>query len=313
MEKIKVQSSLTGNKYSQWGEENALRQIFSVLERKTENLVHVEFGASHGTDNSNLFVFAEEGKRVVFIESDPKKHAVLEKRIDGLPTAQAVCAHVIGGEATPSNPRMQSRFVGTLPTILSRASVDLSRVGVVSIDIDGDDSAVFENLGINPLVVICEFNPTLPIDSIFRNPLGANFGNSPLELVRVATLRGMFPVAITHTNLIFVSNDLHLDFEEVDLVGHMSSKDFPRFGLGYDGTLLKFLSNGTDVTAEYYSNIWSHSFILQPLPRFLRGYSNRAKNFGGLLYTSLFAALLRPFLVVGVLSVRVLSFLRGRK
>jgi len=313
MEKVKVQSSLTGNKYSQWGEENALRQIFSVLERKTEDLIHVEFGASLGTDNSNLFVFAEEGKQVVFIESDPKKHAVLEKRIDGLPAAQAVCAHVISGEATPSTSRMQSRFVGTLSTVLGRAGVDVSRVGVVSIDIDGDDSAVFENLGLAPPVVICEFNPTLPIDSYFRNPLGANLGNSPLELVRVATARGMFPVAITHTNLIFVSNDFHLDFEEVDLVGHMSSEDFPRFGLGYDGTLLKFLSNGTDVTAEYYSIIWSSSVILQPLTRFLRGYANRAKNFGGLLYTSLLATLLRPSLVVSRLSIRVLNFLRSRK
>jgi hypothetical protein len=43
-------------------------------------------------------------------------------------------------------------------------------VSVVSIDIDGDDAAVFENLGFLPEMAIVEFNPTLGVDSIYRNP-----------------------------------------------------------------------------------------------------------------------------------------------
>jgi hypothetical protein len=40
----------------------------------------------------------------------------------------------------------------------------------VSLDIDGDDAEVFENLGFLPEMAIVEFNPTLGVDSIYRDP-----------------------------------------------------------------------------------------------------------------------------------------------
>jgi hypothetical protein len=161
-----------------------------------------------------------------------------------------------------------------LETILVESDVDTSLVAGVSIDIDSDDAAVFESIGFNPFFVIVEFNPYLPADASFRNPKGQNMGNSIGELLSVAQSKKMFPVGITPTNLIFLSEKFRGIFQEIQILNEIKKLNLPRFGWGYDGTLLRFSTSGIDTTQEFYHNGWSGQLLFQPAPKFLRGYQD---------------------------------------
>lgn len=251
------------NLHSQWGEEAAIRQILDELGSDVAHRlgsVWVEFGASEGSDNSNFWAFKDE-YRLVLIEPDPKRFSRLSKMTREF-----------------QNVLIMKRWVGfehglnDLSTILRQANVELNNVLGVSIDIDSDDAAVFEAIAFRPMFVIVEFNPLLPSDGRFRNPSGANMGNSLAELVHVGLAKGMFPAALSPTNIIFLSEDLRGRIQEINVPSEVAKLDLPRFGWGYDGTLVRFSTGGLDSTAEVYHNGWSHSFIFQPAPKSLRGY-----------------------------------------
>jgi hypothetical protein len=147
----------------------------------------------------------------------------------------------------------------------------------VSVDIDSDDAAVFENLGFTPHLAIVEFNPTLPLDSCFRNPEGSTMGNSPGEIIRVGEALGMYVVAVSPTNLIFMRNLYKAKVPEADVALELKEFDLPRFGLGYDGTLIRYSTRGEVKISEIYHNGWNDSFIRQPLPPSLRKMSREAR------------------------------------
>lgn len=260
---IKLKPSMHGNRYSQSGEESAIREaLHEIQKRKGKSGWLVEFGGSRGRDNSNLMRFAEEGENLLLIEADANRFADLEDAIAGVPTARALRARV--GFSDNDN----------LKNLLALCSIEVELVQVVSIDIDSDDAAVFENLRFVPDMVIVEFNPTLASDARFRNPTGSQIGNSIGELRHVAANASMFPVAITSTNLIFMRNEYKSTFVEIEIESEISNLDLTRFGLGYDGTIVRYSTNGKVSTSEVMHNGWNGSLILQPLPRFLRKFTN---------------------------------------
>jgi hypothetical protein len=81
----------------------------------------------------------------------------------------------------------------------------------------------------------------------------------------------MFLVGVTSTNLLFAKNVFKKDFEEVALEEAMLALDPSRFGLAYDGTLVRFSTSGQNTSQDYYQ-AWGSTFISQPIPKFLRGY-----------------------------------------
>lgn len=263
--KIMLRASHSGNRYSQYGEENIIRAALPVLDNFMPGGVLVEFGASTGSLNSNLFAFGEEGRSLVLIESDPQLFPSLVESVDKLPNVFPVLAKVGYAEQTQQTP---SR---TLGNILDDQNIDTSKVSIVSIDIDSDDAAVFENLGVDPLLVLVEYNNTFPGDARIRNPENKAWGNSSLEIFEVARGRNMFLVAATNTNLVFADNSLISFFEELGLSEAMEPLHHSRLGLAYDGTLVRFTTDGTNTTREFYQG-WGPSFLRQPLPKFMRSY-----------------------------------------
>lgn len=265
--KIRLSASQEGNKYSQWGEENIIRKALVVLEalRPERGGVLVEFGGSKGRDNSNLLAFGEEGGTLVMIESDPKLFEALSSEVGHLPNVLPILA-TVGYED-------QAKITGqrTLKNILDSQNIDSSNVSIVSIDIDSDDAAVFENLGVDPLMVLVEYNNSFPADARIRNPRGKAWGNSSLELYEVAKKRGMFLVAATNTNLIFADRSLQDYFDELDLLEALAPLGHSRLALAYDGTLVRFTTDGTNITREFFQG-WGFGLVSQPLPRFMRGY-----------------------------------------
>lgn len=264
---IKLTASLTGNRYSQHGEEHMIKiALEEILRRRKVVGWLVEFGASRGFDNSNLIRFAEEDFRLLMIEADSKRFASLEANVANLSNVKAVCDRV--GFSKDDN----------LAVILSRHNVHAEEVSVVSIDIDSDDAAVFENLYCRPDLVIVEFNPTFSSDARFRNPPGRQIGNSARELLCVANEVGMFPVGMTDTNLLFMNAAYRDKFQEIDVLEEIKNLNLVRFAWGYDGTIIRHSIKGTDLTAEIMHNGWNQTILIQPLPKYLRRFTNPALN-----------------------------------
>lgn len=256
MSKIKLNPKLDGNRFSQSGEELVVRQL---LEIGPEDPILVEFGGSRGFDNSNMIAQAVDGLAdVILIEGSSQRYEELKKNISSLTKVQAIRAMV--GYQTG---------VDSLDSILRHNGTDPDRVFGVSIDIDGDDALVFENMGLSPDFVIVEYNPTLPLDGYFRNSPGKNMGNNVSELRRIGVELGYFEAALTPTNLVLVSNRLADRVEKIDLLAEANKLDNPKFGIAYDGTIVRF--SGQSITTEEIMDAgWSGATIVQPLPRWLR-------------------------------------------
>jgi hypothetical protein len=265
---LQLEVKQEGNRYSQWGEESVVRAALVAIDELKPGGVLVEFGGSTGSENSNLFAFGEEGRSLVLIESNPKLFESLRQAVSQLPNIRPILGTVgyDGQNFANGNP--------TLKQILDSNNVDPKEVTIVSIDIDSDDAAVFENLGLDPLLVIVEYNNSFPSDTRIRNPRGRSWGNSSLEVWEVAKLRDMFLVAATNTNLIFAKNDLRNIFEELELMEALRPLQQNRLGIAYDGTLVRFTTGGMNTTVENFQGFGS-TLIRQPIPRFMRGYPVR--------------------------------------
>jgi hypothetical protein len=255
------------NKYSQNGEELLVLELLHLTDQEKPGGVLVEFGGSKGKDNSNLFAAGEQGRNLILIERDSKRFSVLSATIREYPSIRGIQAAV--GYSHPPT-RGGGEILGT---ILKNNGVDPHDCSVVSIDIDSDDAAVFENLGISPELVIVEFNPSFPADSCFRNPEGTAMGNSAGELMRVGRSLGMYLVGVFPTNLVFMKESYRDRVPELDLWTELERHDLPRFGLGYDGTVVRYHTSGRTSIAEIYHNGWNDTFIRQPTPPRLRRYS----------------------------------------
>lgn len=285
-----IKRDINDNLYSQWGEEAAIRELLKIVDLgpgfvrdKELTKILVEFGGSCGSDHSNFFRFMESGIKLIMIEGDRDRFRRLELTANGHPSLIAINEWVDDNKNSVSE-------------ILRRHGVSDYHITGVSIDIDGDDARIFENLGVEPSFVIIEHNPTLPIDGRYRNPKGKHVGNSLGELVAVANQRDMYPVCLTETNIIFLKNSYRTDVREIDIVHELSSLNLMRFGMGFDGTLVRFTTSGQDATAEFYHNGWANSFIVQPLPQVLRlPTSSRFLLNLRLLYSITITFLLRPF------------------
>jgi hypothetical protein len=266
--KIEIDARQRNSKYSQSNEEMAISQVLPLIkERHQKPITVVEFGASEGNDNSNLMFLAEQGVNTIFIESDPLRFGKLKDNTLAFGNIQSIQASVGFTDTT------------NLKTILESINVVTSSIAIVSIDVDGDDAAIFENLALKPDMIIVEFNPTMSSDARFRNPPGRNIGNSIGELLSVGKNVGYYPVCVTGTNLIF------LDMYYLGLVDRISPEEeilnLPshiRIGWGFDGTLVIYSPDGKNHIGEIYENWWTGALLMQPLPKFLRKFKGSKKK-----------------------------------
>lgn len=279
--------------YSQNGESKLLRDFLNRIRNhshpeveENSSLVLVEFGGSMGTDNSNFFGIAEKDSfAIVQIEGDPKKYPKCLESMQRLSTGTAIKAWV----GTKSN-------VDRLDAILEKNNLITRNVLGVSIDIDGDDALIFENMGFTPPLVIVEYNPTLPSEGRFRQPRGHKWGNNIGELISVAKSQEMFLVAMTRLNLIFVRNEFMNLFHELNLDESLKALDNVRYGFGYDGTLIRYSLMSGNTTREFYHHGWSNTLLKQPLPKWLRRFgSNNSLDYTRFA-TSVILSMFRPYL-----------------
>ena len=247
------------HRWSQWGEEEIIHSLLSRMDISSG--FFVEFGAWDGKRWSNTYALYESGWAGCYIEGEPAKVKDLQQNCPE-DRVLKICSFV-----RPNGPQ-------SLDNILIEHGV--KTVHVLSIDIDGDDYAVWESvMKYLPVLLVIEYNPTIPFDTRYINPCGSSHGNSALSLKELSESKGYVLVAGTPTNLIFAKADLACrhGIPATTLQDIQNASSCPRFFFCYDGTLMRLPSSlreaGVD---EMFVIPWSGCVVPQPVPKMLRKF-----------------------------------------
>jgi hypothetical protein len=133
-----------GNVHSQVGKDGVLAEIFRRLKIRTG--VYVEFGAWDGIYLSNGRFLYEQGWKAVLIESNTFRCRNMGKTFQ---TNAVIINSMVGA---PAHSVKGTRLLDLLAT----HGVNPEDVSFVSIDVDGPDLEIFEEIGFQPPVVILE-------------------------------------------------------------------------------------------------------------------------------------------------------------
>jgi len=213
------------NIYSQFGEDGIIERIFKILGSSSK--VCIEFGAWDGFYLSNTANLWTNGWKGILIEADKVKYISLVENV------KKYDCHCINTFVSYEEPN-------TLENILKREGIS-GDVNFLSIDIDGDDYYVFESLKeLKPRLIVCEYNPTIPIHMDIISEKGNYFGCSALSLVKLAEKKNYQLVAMTDTNCFFVRSTDFNKFEiyDTNIESIAPTKHLTYFITGYDGDYL---------------------------------------------------------------------------
>lgn len=298
---MKMLSEFRFNKYSQFGEDGIIKEIFSRLESAgvTLNKWVCEFGAWDGLYLSNTArLIIEEDSRAVLIEGDADR--VKELTVN-FPSDRVVkiCSFVTHSGKS------------SLENLLSTTAIP-DDFDFLSIDIDGMDYYVLESLKkYRPKLICIEFNPTIPNKIHFVQPenYSVKQGASAKAIQDLATRMNYSVVAGTACNLFLLSNQFTEAINQPNLTLDVlvpRGEDPTYLFSGYDGTLL---SNKSFIALNWHGSFPVSS--IQVLPKFLRVYSGD--------YSKVQQMLFRVFLFrhssdkVYLLKRRLNMLFRGRK
>lgn len=193
-----------GNVYSQVGQDGIIHEILRRIgPRLPQRKAFVEFGAWDGVYLSNCRWLVEQGWHGVYIEGDAKKFASLESNYRDL-SDRIGCVNAYVG--APNRGIDGERVAG----IVGKCGLDILDVCFVVIDVDGLDLEIFQDLGLNPAVIMMEgghsFSPKvtepIPVSEAARNI------HQPLAyILGVVKEHGYRPVCF-HQDLYLVREDL---------------------------------------------------------------------------------------------------------
>lgn len=214
------------NVTSQFGEDGIIARLVEILKPPP---YFVEFGAWDGVTFSNTRTLAHElGWRGVMIESDVRRFQELQANCRELIGIRCLCTLVGFGAGE------------TLDAILNSIGVH-EPIGVLSIDVDGNDYHIWNAIKREPEIVVIEFNPTVPNDVVFVQAAdhAVQHGASLLALTRLGRAKGYELAACTMVNAIFVRRERLKDIGDFDnSVGalYQPTQD-GRIFQGYDGSI----------------------------------------------------------------------------
>ena len=245
------------NIYSQNGEDGILAEIFRRF--GIEKGFFVEFGAWDGIKYSNTYSLLENNGWVgAYIEGERDRFEDLKKNVPQ-PEIIKICEFVAtAGEKS-------------LDRILAAHEIP-EQFDLLSIDIDSDDFAVWDGLqNYRPSVVVIEFNPTIPLDTEYVQPLGATIGNSALAQFNLGRKKDYVAVAMTAWNLIFVRREMfsRLGMEPQSLDELAAPHTLSRIFYGYDGSLVHC---GPE---RFFGNPWQKRANFQ-VPKPFRYFDDRS-------------------------------------
>ena len=197
-----------GNVHSQIGQDGILQEIFNNLNLRQG--FFCEFGAWDGIYLSNCRKLVEEGWSGVFIEANQKKFSDLLIEYQASKSIHCISAMVGAPKGGVSG--------DSLSRVLKDNGINPELVDFLSIDIDGCDLEVFEEIGITPKVILLEggihFDPNVSgrvapdVRNVYHHPFR--------EIVNTAEKNGYAAICFLH--------DLYL-------VKHEFSSNFKKFSI----------------------------------------------------------------------------------
>lgn len=207
------------NIFSQFGEDGIIEQIFNVIDDyddqsgvTNKQKICVEFGAWDGEYLSNTAnLWKNKGWHAYLFEEDLTRVQAIRREPGSYSNVIFGCAKIGWNNDKDS-------------IDVHLTNLDVDDVDFMSIDIDGNDYYIFENLIRRPKVICIEYNPTIPfwID-VYQKP-DQQFGASLAAMNRLAEEKNYFLAAVTDSNLFFIQNDyfgafdLQFNLDLVDMV-----------------------------------------------------------------------------------------------
>lgn len=186
------------NVTSQYGEDGIIEKIIGVIGEKISKY-SVEFGAWDGKHLSNTWNLIHNHDWFgCYIEGNSERYNQLNEFY--LSDDRVSCVHAMVADATDST--------NCLSNLLKKVGAP-NRIGLLSIDIDGNDYAVWRDFSGFEVDIVCiEFNPTLPPNLEYVDEGGKAFmGSSALSLTKLAKSKGYELIACTFSNCIYVRNE----------------------------------------------------------------------------------------------------------
>ena len=261
-------SAFCYDRYSQNGEDGIIDFLISKIHPAVDADLIVDVGAWDGVYLSNSKNQIDKGWAGLLIEADSiRAKGAQEQYLDN--QRVEVVEKFIG---------LQTPLHEILATRLSQEKFLL-----LSIDIDGDDLAVFESVGhFRPLIVVIEFNPEIPNHIEFRNPPGKRVGNSARAIINFAETLDYTLAHATSTNLILVKDEcFDYSFPKLSLEEALDDTlTIKAIFAGYDGTTHII---GPD-RLDYSWHGLSRNFDSLRLPKVIQRFPDELTLTGKIIY-----------------------------
>ncbi len=219
-------SNFSYNKYSQYGEDGIIEKIFEII--GTDSKVCLEVGAGDGPGGSNIaHLWKDLEWKAILIEGDPERLKTLEPCIK-----EGNCILV------KQYIEKDESLGKTIDSIVN--DLGINQLDLLSLDVDGNDYHIFENLKIHPRVIIIEFNHTIPYyRDVYQQYADHSWdiGCSVAALQRLGKQKGYELVAVTDVNAIFVDRVYFDKFNayETSLEKLFNTKYLKNIILSYSG------------------------------------------------------------------------------
>ena len=189
------------DRWSQFGEDGIVEHIFTKIGTTSKQCV--EFGAGDGLScSSTAYLWRKLGWKGLLVEPDPDR---FEKLV---------------GNTSKFDTELQRTFVapkGKASIGSIAKSVGMGDIDYMSIDVDGDDYAIFKSLSVRPRVICVEFNPTIPPHiELHQTTVGDVMGASLAAFIRLGRSMSYEFIGATYCNAFFVDAELAEPFESYE-------------------------------------------------------------------------------------------------
>ena len=222
-------ADLTGSEFrvfSQNGEDGVIAEIVRRLGPECKR-TFVEFGMGRGWAGNCVFLADVLGWHGLFIEPALDDFTHLQRKYRYTSRVRTICEFV-----SPDN----------IDAFITRAELD--GLGVLSIDVDGNDYYIWRNMTSRAALVVIEYNGSLPYDEFLVQPFSdkpwdgtAFFGCSLAALTKLGEEKGyqLVHTEMTGTNAFFVADEHASCFTDIldvptrvanyELLGHAHPRD----------------------------------------------------------------------------------------
>jgi len=178
----------------------------------------------------------------------------------------------------------------------------INNLDILSINIDGKDLTELNKLkSIKPIIIVIEFNMTIPFDVEHEDLEGSN-SSSYLSIKNYLENKQYELIFVTTGNLIFIDKNFNnKEFEAWNTKKIIDKFNPVRFGFNNFGEMF-FIKNKKIIKSELFRFPTMKSFItFQPVPKFIRKLTDengKGYKIIKILYSHIILFLLRPNLFI---------------